>query len=230
MRQNRRSRTKSSMMHCDRFERVTVRWQQIRQEASVAQQKQEAESAKTRAYELREQTRSSKGKQKKQAEKAITSGDQLLQQKRYPQAQASYEEALALLSALRPQKTDEDEPTLIEQVPQSENRREVSSVSVATPSASRQSTPIVAGAVALAVAAALGLYFSGAFQSSELKQTVKVEPPPQVEPQPPPKVDPVPPKIEPIPPPPPAKVEPEPLPPTAKVEPEPLPPAKGGRT
>ena len=84
----------------ERFERVTVRWQQIRQEASVAQQKQEAESAKTRAYELREQTRSSKGKQKKQAEKAITNGDQLFQQKRYPQAQASYEEALALLSAL----------------------------------------------------------------------------------------------------------------------------------
>ena len=97
---------------------------------------------------------------------------------------------------------------------------------MATPSASRQSTPIVAGAVALAVAAALGLYFSGAFQSSELKQTVKVEPPPQVEPQPPPKVEPVPPKVEPIPPPPPAKVEPEPLPPTAKVEPEPLPPPK----
>ena len=65
------------------------------------------------------------------------------------------------LSALRPQKTDEDEPTLIEQVPQLENRPEVSSVSVATPSASRQSTPVVAGAVALAVAAALGLYFSG---------------------------------------------------------------------
>ena len=159
----------------EQFDRIAVRWQQIRQESEVAQQKQEAEAARTRAHRLREQTRSKKGKQKKQAEKTITAGDQFLQQRRYSQAQVSYEQASALLSALQQQEVTEEQDTLIEPSPPPEKRVEVRPDPASTSTLPRQSTPLVAGVAALVVAAALMLYFSGAFQPSKPLEQITTE-------------------------------------------------------
>jgi hypothetical protein len=158
----------------EQFDRVATRWQQIRQEAEAARQQQEAESAKTRAYELREQTRGAKGRQKKQAEKLITSGDQLFQHKRYPQAQTSYEEAAGLLSALQPQELL-DNRTTPRPGSQVETRPDVPPAPVTIPSTQRPYTPMIAGMVALAVAVALGLYLSSGEPVKELTEPTLAE-------------------------------------------------------
>ncbi|MBM4254393.1 MAG: hypothetical protein FJ147_00685 [Deltaproteobacteria bacterium] len=142
----------------DQFDRNVSRWKQIRQESEVAWQKHEAEGARTRAYELRQQTQTAKGKQKKSAEKFITTGDQSFQQKRYPQALASYNEASALLSALQQQETEVH--PLLDQGPTTEGERTSRPVPVDAPSPARQSSPVVAGIAAFVVVAALGFYFS----------------------------------------------------------------------
>ncbi|MBM4256952.1 MAG: hypothetical protein FJ147_13775 [Deltaproteobacteria bacterium] len=84
------------------FERIAVRWGQIRQDAEGARQKLATEARRARAHALRRQAGDVKGKHKRQIERALTNGDHLLQQKQYDQAQAAYDEALALLSTLLP--------------------------------------------------------------------------------------------------------------------------------
>lgn len=179
----------------ERFERVTARWQQIRQEAEVARQKAElsrqelaAKASKTQADELRERTRNSKNKQQRRAaEKAIATGDQHLQQRRYAQAQASYEEACAILATLQSQEVSEEPPTRLGVEVQKGQRPRPQPV--AASATSPQVSPLVIGVAALVIVAASGLYF-GVFRSSEPTQIVtpqQPEPPPSVvaKPEPP---------------------------------------------
>lgn len=82
------------------FVQVRSLFEHIRRDALLQRQKEEAERARQRAHELQRQAPAVRGKHKRRVEKALASGEVLLQQGRYTEAQARYEEAASLLSAV----------------------------------------------------------------------------------------------------------------------------------
>ncbi|MGE0820580.1 MAG: protein kinase [Candidatus Binatia bacterium] len=228
------------------FSSAAVRFQQLQHDAKLIQQKLDAEAVRNRVHELRQHAQTAKGRQKRQAEKAATNADHLFQQGRYPQAQAAYEAALPLFVALHLQPTQKEDATVVAPDTTVITPREKRQEALPTSPAPQKSFSFAGGVAALAAAAGIVLYLSGAFSGppptpsiEKNPQTVKlptneISPPPVKEPEPPitktstgvsqPETNIAPPVSEKVVEPPPPVKEPEPPPQqVAKVTPPPEP-------